>query len=100
MSKRHDVVSKILTTSFAFAALFGASSIFYAFAESRLGNSLDNDSALSALKVSLAIDKISLKQEMKKASLNATGRRSKAVNPILKALFKRRTVSKIISYWP
>ena len=64
MSKRHDLVSKILKSSFIFAALFGATSVFYAVAEARLGESLEKESALSALRVALAIDKISLNQEI------------------------------------
>ena len=65
MSKRHDLVSKILKTSIVFAALFGATSVFYAVAEASLGKSLEKESALSALRVTLAIDKISLNQEIK-----------------------------------
>ena len=64
MSKRHDLVSNILKTSIVFAALFGATSVFYAVAEANLGKSLEKESALSALRVTLAIDKISLNQEI------------------------------------
>lgn len=90
MSKRHDIVSKILTTSFAFAALFGASSVFYAFAEAKLGNSLDNDSALSALKVSLAIDEISLRQEMKDSQTKCERQEIESCETYIKSLVKTK----------
>lgn len=88
MSKRHDLVSQILKTSFVFAALFGATSVFYAFAEARLGESLEKESALSALRVTLAIDNISLSQEIIKSEAECSLRSIKDCDSYVKSLVK------------
>ena len=90
MSKRHDLVTKILRTSFVFAAFFGASSVFYALTESRLSKSLENESALSALRVTLAIDKISLKKEIVESEIECDQRNIKDCNSYIKSLVKAK----------
>jgi hypothetical protein len=90
MSKRHDLVSKILQTSFVFATLFGATSVFYAVAEARLGESLEKDSALSALRITLAIDKISLNQEIIKSEVECSSRNIKDCHSYVKSLVKAK----------
>ena len=90
MSKRHDLVSKILKTSFVFAALFGATSVFYAVAEARLGESLEKESALSALRVTLAIDKISLNQEIIKSEAKCSLQNAKDCGSYITSLVKAK----------
>ena len=90
MSKRHDLVSKILQTSIVFAALFGATSVFYAVADASLGESLEKESALSALRVTLAIDKISLNQEIIKSEAECSLRNLKDCDSYVKSLVKAK----------
>ncbi len=90
MSKRHDLVSKILKTSIGFAALFGATSVFYAVAEANLGKSLEKESALSALRVTLAIDKISLNQEIIKSEGECSFNNSIDCGSYVKSLVKAK----------
>ena len=88
MSKRHDLVSKILKTSIVFAALFGATSVFYAVAEASLGKSLEKESALSALRVTLAIDKISLNQEIIESEAECSLQSAKDCGSYVRSLVK------------
>ena len=67
MSKRHNLVDKLLKTAFVFAALFGASSLIYTYSKSELSKSLEDENAYSALSITLAIDKISLNEDIKKS---------------------------------
>ena len=90
MSKRHDLVSKILKTSIVFAALFGATSVFYAVAEASLGKSLEKESALSALRVTLAIDKISLNQEIIKSEEECSLQNAKDCDSYVTSLVKAK----------
>ena len=90
MSKRHDLVSKILQTSFIFAAVFGATSVFYAVAEARLGESLKKESALSALRVTLAIDKISLNKEIIKSEAECSLQNAKDCGSYVKSLVQAK----------
>ena len=88
MSKRHDLVSKILQTSIFFAALFGTTSVFYAVAEASLGESLEKESALSALRVTLAIDKISLNQEIIESEAECSLQSAKDCGSYVRSLVK------------
>ena len=90
MSKRHDLVSKILKSSIIFAALFGATSVFYAVAEESLGESLEKESALSALRVTLAIDKLTLNQEIIKSEAKCSLQNAKDCGSYVKSLVKTK----------
>ncbi len=108
MSKRHDLVSKILKTSIVFAAFFGSTSVFYAVAEASLGESLEKESALSALRVTLAIDKISLNQEIIKSEAECSLQNAKDCESYVKSLVKAKNrikdykilLTKTIGYSP
>ena len=108
MSKRHDLVSKILQTSFIFAAVFGVTSVFYAVAEARLGESLKKESALSALRVTLAIDKISLNKEIIKSEAECSLQNAKDCGSYVKSLVQAKNrikdykilLTKTIGYSP
>ena len=90
MSKRHDLVSKVLKTSIFFAALFGATSVFYAVAKASLGESLEKESALSALRVTLAIDKLTLNQEIIKSEAKCSLQNAKDCGSYVKSLVKAK----------
>ena len=90
MSKRHDLVKRIISTSFLFATLFGASSILYAIAEARLGKALEKESALSALRVTLAIDKISLNQEIVESEIECAHQNIKDCDAYIKGLVRAK----------
>lgn len=64
MSKRHDLVVRMVRSSLIFAGLFGAASISYAIAENKLSAALDRQNTLSALRITLLIDKATLKPEL------------------------------------
>ena len=90
MSERHDLVSRILKSSFIFAALFAASSVVYAIAESRLSKTLDQESALLALRVTLAIDKISLGDEIIKSEANCRSGKDQDCSSYIQNLVKAK----------
>lgn len=90
MARRHDAVTRILKISFIFAAFFGASSVFYALTESRLSTSLENESSLSALRISLAIDKISLNQEILKSEAKCGQQNMKNCDSYITSLVKAK----------
>ena len=64
MSRRHDLVVRMVRSSLIFAGLFGAASISYAIAENKLSAALDRQNTLSALQITLSIDKATLKTEL------------------------------------
>jgi len=64
MSRRHDLVVRMVRSSLIFAGLFGAASISYAIAENKLSAALDRQNTLSALQITLSIDKATLKPEL------------------------------------
>lgn len=58
----------MVKTSFVFAAIFGLSSIAYALSENKLRDALSRENAISALKVTIEIDKLTLADEIRKHS--------------------------------